>query len=123
MWCLSSTPIVHASSRSSYCRGQTMKKHTMKKPDEFFFRMTVETHDHTGELLAVYIRIRKGKVATTKEHANGNLMADYDKHGKLLGIEMIGPCEAGVLFNLADKPSAKRFVQSVVPRGMIRKAA
>jgi len=89
------------------------------KEDKFSFRVSVETHDQTGEVIAAYFQVRKGKIKVTKEYANGNAFADYDKHGKLLGIELLGPCRAAILDQIAKQAPAKRFVQDAIPRGML----
>ena len=90
----------------------------MSEPN-FSFGVHVETHDQTGEVLAVYFQVRKGKTKSTKEYASGDLFADYDKHGTLLGIEMLGPCRAAVLDKIATGRSEKRFVRRAVPQGML----
>jgi uncharacterized protein YuzE len=36
---------------------------------------------------ALYIKLRKGKIAKTKD--NGDHLADYDKKGKLIGFEVL----------------------------------
>ena len=87
--------------------------------DKFFFRVNVETHDQTGEVLAVYLQIREGKPQKTKEYAGGDVFADYDKHGKLLGIELLAPCRAALLDSIAKHASPKRFVRNAVPKGML----
>jgi uncharacterized protein YuzE len=87
--------------------------------DNFSFRVTVETHDRTGEVLAVYFQVRKGKTKTTREHADGNVFADYDRHGRLLGVEMLAPCRASVLDNIARQASAKQFIRRAIPHGML----
>jgi len=89
------------------------------RTDKFFFRVSVETHDQTGEVIAVYFQVRKGKLQKTKEYADGNIFADYDKHGKLLGIEVLAPCQVAVLDNIAKQESAKRFVRNALPGGML----
>lgn len=87
--------------------------------NKFSFRVSIETRDETGEMMAVYFQIRKGKTKTAKEYADGNVFADYDKHGHLLGIEMLGPCRESVLDRIAKAAPEKRFVRGAVPRGMI----
>ena len=87
--------------------------------DRFHFRVSVETHDQTGEVLATYFQVRKGKVAVTKEYADGNAFADYDRKGRLLGIELLAPCKAEVLDRIAKQATAKRFVRGAVPRAML----
>jgi uncharacterized protein YuzE len=85
----------------------------------FAFRISIETHDQTGQVIAAYFQIRKGKVNVTKEYADGAAFADYDKHGELLGIEMLAPCKVSVLDKIAQKTEVKRFVRGVVPRAML----
>ena len=92
------------------------------KSDKFSFQMTVETHDRTGQVIAVYFQVRKGKVKTTREYAEGNAFGDYDRHGRLLGIEMLAPCRASVLDNIAKQKPAKQFVRNTIPRGMLARA-
>ena len=86
---------------------------------KFAFRVSVETHDQTGAVIAVYFQVRKGKTKVTKEYADGSVFADYDKHGQLLGIELLAPCRASVLDKIAAQAPAKRFVRDAVPRGML----
>ncbi|MCC6125811.1 MAG: DUF2283 domain-containing protein [Pirellulales bacterium] len=91
----------------------------MSEKNRFSFGVNVETHTETGEVIAVYLQIRKGKTKTTKEYANGDAFADYDKNGLLLGIELLAPCRASVLETIAKQPSTKQFVRDAVPRGML----
>jgi len=103
--------------RDSHCTlGEIMK------PNNFSFRISVETNDKTGHVMAVYLQVRKGKVKTTKEYADGDAFGDYDKHGHLLGIEVLAPCRASVLDNIAKQNPAKKFVRNTIPRGMLVKA-
>ena len=89
------------------------------KADKFSFQVTVETHDQTGSVIAVYFQVREGKIKVTKEYAEGSAFADYDKHGRLLGIELLGPCHAAILDKIAGQAPAKRFVRNAVPSGML----
>ncbi len=72
--------------------------------------------------MAVYFQLREGKVKVTKEYADGNAFGDYDKHGRLLGIEMLAPCCAAVLDRIAKHKPAKQFVRNTIPRGMLAHA-
>jgi uncharacterized protein YuzE len=90
----------------------------MKTP-KFSFRVSVETHDQTGEVIAVYLQVRKGKTSTTKEYAGGDAFADYDKDGQLLGIELLAPCRVRVLESIAGQPPARQFVRNAVPSSML----
>jgi hypothetical protein len=91
----------------------------MKKRDDYRFGISVETNDRTGEVLAVYFQIRSGASYAVKEHEDGNLFADYDRRGRLLGIEMLGPCNAKVLDKIAVDTPVKRFVKKGIPSGML----
>lgn len=49
----------------------------------------VEIETQTGELIAADLQIRRGKSAEVREFDNGNVFADYDQQGRLLGIEIL----------------------------------
>jgi hypothetical protein len=91
----------------------------MNKKNGYQFGISVETNDRTGEVMAVYFQIRGGKSHEVKEHENGSLLADYDRQGRLLGIEMLGPCRANVLDKIAADATVKKFVKKGIPRGML----
>ena len=67
------------------------------------FEVSVELENKTGEVLAVYFQVRKGKSAETREFDNGRAFADYDKSDRLLGIEMLGPTQIAVLDQITVK--------------------
>jgi uncharacterized protein YuzE len=90
--------------------------------DKFSFGVSVETKNDTGEVIAVYFQIRKGKAKTTKEYAGGDVFADYDKDGRLLGVEMLAPCQPSVLDKIAKLSAEKRFLRRAVPQGMLASA-
>jgi uncharacterized protein YuzE len=94
----------------------------MSAKHDFSFQVSVETHNQTGAVLAVYLQIRKGKSTVTKEYANGDAFADYDRNGRLLGIELLAPCRASVLDRIAKQKPAKDFVRNSIPRGMLARA-
>lgn len=86
---------------------------------KFSFQMNVETHGQTGEVIAVYFQVRKGKIKVTKEYADGDAFADYDERGQLLGIELLAPCPASVLDTIAKQAPTRRFLRKAVPQGML----
>jgi hypothetical protein len=53
------------------------------------FRLDASVDDRTGGIVAVYLRVREGEVAETKEIEEGVAYADYDAAGLLLGIELL----------------------------------
>jgi len=88
--------------------------------ESFSFKMSVETDRATGKLLAAYFKVRNGRVAKTVEYADGSAFADYGEDGKLLGIELLGPCEITVLDRIARKqPKVKEFLRRHIPRQLV----
>jgi uncharacterized protein YuzE len=86
---------------------------------QFSYSISIETQNQTGAVLAVYLTIRKGRTKVTREYANGDVFADYDSQGQLLGIEILAPCRAAVLDRIAKRAPEKRFVHNLVPRAML----
>ena len=85
----------------------------------YSFGMAVENDKRTGQIKAVYFRIRQGKAAKTKEFDRGNVFVDYNKRGELLGVEMLAPSRIEVLDKIAiDEPESKKFLRNSVPREM-----
>lgn len=88
-------------------------------------KLHVETDNRTGEILAVYFQIRRGKAATVNELQDGVAYANYDRKGRLLGIELLEPCEVQCLTRIAEKEPAKfqnrvkNFFKSSIPRKMM----
>jgi uncharacterized protein YuzE len=89
----------------------------------FSFALSVDIDSESGDIQAVYFRVRDGKVAKTKEYAEGAIFADFNSRGRLLGIEMLAPCNISVLERVAaqsEQPAqAKQFVRRAVPREMV----
>ena len=91
----------------------------------FTFGLAVETDVATGDILAVYFQIRKGKVHETREFADGVALADYKSNGELIGIELLAPCKTTIVDQLAaNEPAAmrretKKFMKDAGPRKMV----
>lgn len=84
------------------------------------FQINVETDNRTGEVLAVYFLIRKGKSAEVREFCDGKAFADYDSKGTLLGIELLAPCKLRLLDKIeGTEPEVRRFVKRAAPRAMV----
>lgn len=79
------------------------------------FKVDVSVDEASGRLLAAYFRVRRGKVADTGEVVDGRVNADYDAAGRLLGVEMLAPCAASVLDQLAAEPEVKAFIRRTAP--------
>jgi len=63
--------------------------------------------------------MRRGKVAATKECREGVACADYDRDGKLLGVELLGPCEVALLDEIAKQKPVRKFLRRSVPQGIL----
>jgi hypothetical protein len=83
------------------------------------FSVKVEVEQSTGRILAAYFQIRKGKVARTREFAEGIVFADYNAKGQLLGIEQLGPCDNRVFEKIARRDKqVQGFLKRAVPQEM-----
>jgi uncharacterized protein YuzE len=92
---------------------------------EIQFAIEVNVDDATGMPISVYFQVRRGTVHETREFADGAAFADYSKNGFLLGIEILSPCKATIVDQLAANESAqlrtetKKFMRNAGPRQMI----
>jgi uncharacterized protein YuzE len=85
---------------------------------KFDFSMAVDSE--TGSIEAVYFLFRKGRAAKTREFAEGAALADYDKDGKLLGVELLAPCQVNVLRQIGgEEKDVARFMEDAVPRSLV----
>ena len=90
---------------------------------QYLFKVSVETNNHTGEILAVYFQVRKGKAVEVQEFENGNAFANYGRKGELLGIELLAPCKLKVLDQIMKtEPQPRMFVRNAMPRKMLARA-
>lgn len=84
------------------------------------FEVSISCDRKTGEIYAVYFGVRKGEAVTTREFAEGAALADYDKQGRLLGVELLGPCNVKVLGQIArNEPAVRQFIRSSAPAKML----
>ena len=89
------------------------------------FQISVETDDTTGDVVAVYFQVRKGKSHLTQEYADGAAFADYNRNGELIGIEILAPCRVSIVDQLAAneppevRKRTKAFLRGSGPRQMI----
>jgi uncharacterized protein YuzE len=77
----------------------------------------VEIAESTGEVVAVYFYIRAGNSVETIEFAAGQALADYDRNGNLLGIELLGPCKVTILDKISRQEPGpiRRFLRNSIP--------
>lgn len=91
----------------------------MSKP--VAFRSDVSVDEKTGKVLAMYLQLRDGKAAETKEVFDGKAFADYDEDGNLIGVELIAPCKVEVWDKIIRKEPKpiKNFIRGAMPRDLI----
>jgi hypothetical protein len=88
--------------------------------DNYHFESSISIEEETGTLLAFYHQVRTGKSVKQIEFADGNLIADYDSRGRLLGVELLGPCSLAELKKaFKGEPRLLAIVQSNAPRTAI----
>ena len=84
------------------------------------YSVSLSVEQETGRLLSVYFGVRSGKSSKTTELVDGRVMADYDRRGKLLGVELIAPCTAKVLDQIEIDEPVRAFVKNMIPRQFIK---
>jgi len=85
------------------------------------FELSISGRDD-GTLEAVYISLRPGKVRKTQEVKRNALLADYDEHGNIIGIEILAPVRLSKITSLAEQPlrgSFRKFVKKSVPADLV----
>jgi len=86
------------------------------------FEISISARDD-GTLEALYIRVSRNKVATTREvDGKDEVLADYDSNGKLVGIEVLSPVKLKRIVRLIDEPrrrSFRRFVKTAAPDELV----
>lgn len=93
----------------------------MSKQREIGFEISISGH-HDGTLEAVYITLRDGKAAKTKEIIEDILLADYDRRGRLIGIEVLAPVKISRLTRLVDQERRRpfrNFVKNQAPKDLV----
>lgn len=75
-----------------------------------------------GRLEAVYIRLRTGRAAKTKEIIEDTLLADFDSRGRLLGVEILAPVKLSDLARLVQtdrRAPFRKFVREIAPPRLV----
>jgi hypothetical protein len=75
-----------------------------------------------GTIEAVYVRLSDHKVARSREVIEGQLVADYDRRGEIVGLEILAPVRIQSLTRLVSQPARrpfKRFVEDSIPRDFV----
>ena len=93
----------------------------MAKQSTIGFELSISARND-GTLEAAYIQFSNRAVARTKEILEDILMADYDRTGGLVGLEILAQVKLSELAKLVDKPRRtpfKRFIQASAPRQLL----
>lgn len=75
-----------------------------------------------GTIEAVYILVRDNKAARTKEIVEDILLADYDRRGQLVGIEILAPVKLAKIMPLVEEGRRrpfKRFIKEQAPHELV----
>lgn len=67
-----------------------------------------------GSFAGAYIKLRSGRVHHTKEIKRGALLADYDKNGHLLGIDILAAVNVSIVTRLVDDPAQRAALKNVM---------
>ena len=88
---------------------------------DFNFQLKVSIEKQTGRVMAVYFQVREGKAAKVRELAEGKAFANYGATGKLLGVELLAPCEVTVIDRIVrrEPKTVKEFLHKSAPREML----
>ena len=92
-----------------------------QKRDILSFELSVSARAD-GTVEAVYIRLRDGKVAKTREIIEDVLLADYDPRSELLGVEILAPVKMSDLTRLVQQTRRtpfRRFIKQTAPPRLI----
>jgi uncharacterized protein YuzE len=92
-------------------------------PTHFGISITID--ESTGEVMSAYFQIRKGKSHVTVEYADGAALADYNRNGELIGVELLAPWKVSIMNQIAANESvelltqAKEFMKNAGPRQLV----
>ena len=86
------------------------------------FQVKISVNKEKGTVTAVYFQMREGKATRVLELADGKAFANYNSTGKLLGIELLAPCQVTALDHLFKKEPKviKEFLMRTAPPEMLK---
>lgn len=93
----------------------------MPKHQAVGFELSISARDD-GTPEAAYIQFSNRAVARTQDVLQDILLADYDRSGGLVGLEILARVKLSELAKLVDKPRRtpfKRFIQASAPRQLL----
>ena len=75
-----------------------------------------------GSIEAVYVRFSHNPVTETREINGDILLADLDKEGRIVGLEILAPVKISELTKLVQPPNRtpfERFIREAAPHKLI----
>lgn len=71
-----------------------------------------------GALCGAYLKLGTGKVARTEVIEADVVLADYDKYGSLVGIDLLAATKISVVIGLVKDPEQKTAIRRLVRRNL-----
>lgn len=75
-----------------------------------------------GTVESLYITVGAGKITKTKTIVEDIVLADYDAHGRLIGIEILAPVKISQITPLVEEKRRKpfrSFVKAQAPEELV----
>jgi hypothetical protein len=75
-----------------------------------------------GSIEAVYLAVSDNKIARTDEIIEDHMLVDYDRNGRIVGVEILAPVRLRDVTGLVDVRSRaplKRFLRRSVPQEFV----
>ena len=63
-----------------------------------------------GALCGAYLKLRDGKAVRTEVVKRDVLLADYDRQGRLVGIDVLAPTDVSVVIGLVEDPNQRKAI-------------
>jgi len=93
----------------------------MTKRKEVGFEISISGR-RDGTLVAVYLQVSNKPVAATREIEEDVLLADHDRNGRLVGIEILAPVSLARLQRLvtpSKRRPLRRFLRQSAPPTLV----
>jgi hypothetical protein len=75
-----------------------------------------------GSIDAIYLAVSANKVARTDEFIEDHMLVDYDRNGRIVGIEILAPIRLRDVTGLVDvrtRAPLRRFLRRSVPQEFV----
>lgn len=75
-----------------------------------------------GSIEAIYLAVSPNKIARTDETIEDHMLVDYDRNGRIVGIEILAPVRLRDVTGLVDartRAPLRRFLRRSVPHEFV----